>query len=239
MIEGLNFPKYLHGTPITMYKEHPYSIIEPKSGEHIAPKDQAAILSPRQISIIGALKRGFVKSSTYASLIKFLEDYRAQHPDDIGENLHHLIEDEDGNFSVGLRVNILGAPTDFEIILATVFLVVFNPEKFEQVYLEDEIGEINDYVAMCSLATNTMAVLASNADLNNPMVIKAIELQLKVHELINDYRWSGIKCELLAGIPAIIVMRRWGIVDSTSVVEHGINENVLFSDIVEKINQGK
>lgn len=235
MFYGNEFPKYLRSTPITMEDKHPFALMEPNSGEQILPKDFNTTLSARQRNLISTIQDVVRGSKNYGALIDSLEKFRANNPDAINETLHRIIENEEGVFSVGIQIALAGAPSDFEIHLATAFQVPFDPSLFDNIYLTEEIQEVDDLSVLAVTATNGMTILAQNCDLTNPMVIIGIEAQLSIHDMINEERWSAVKCELLGGIPAIIVMRRWGLLNSTVLIETGTDENTIFSDLIERI----
>lgn len=239
MFSGNDFPKYLRSTPIIMEKDHPFALMEPNSGNQILPEQYNTVLSPRQRKVISDLQTSIRGCDTYGQLIDVLDKLRTDKPDAIGEVLHRLLEDEDGNFNLGMQLVLVGAKEDFEIFLATAFKVKFDPELFQDIYLDEESQEVDDLTMLSVTATNAMTMLVQNCDIENPLVIMGIEAQLSVHDVINEQRWAGVKCELLGGIPAVIVMRRWGLLNSTTIVEHGVDENAIFSDLVESLLEGK
>lgn len=235
MFTGNTFPKYLYGTPIEMERNHPFAVMEPNSGEQILPKDFNTVLSARQRKIIDNLQHAMRGCKNYIELMNSLEDYSKKNPDDLEETLHHIIEDENGDFSIGLQMAIKAAPTDFSIFVATAFQVKYNPAIFDQIYSDEDVIEVDDYTVLSVSATNAMTIIVQNCDIENPAVPKAIAAQLSIHRSIDEYRWSGVKCEILGGVPPIIIMRRWGLLDSTKLNDNGIDENTIFGELVEKL----
>lgn len=237
MFTNKEFPKYLHATPIVVETKQPYAVLEPTTGEQIPPEQFTTALSERQQKIIKEIfRKTMIGQKTYIGMVKSLEDFSVKNPGTIGDTLHHLFEDENGDFHIGLQIEIVAVkPYDFDIQVATAFPVNHNPELFGEIYLEEDQGFVDDMTMLSVSATNAMSILAQNCDLSNPLVLAAVERNLEIHRSIDEYRWSGAACEIFGGIAAVIVMRRWGFLNSTGLTPKGIDENIQFANLVETL----
>lgn len=234
MYEGREFPKYLASTPIKMEAQHPYAVIEPNSGNQILPNQFDSILSPRQKSAVFKFKDIIFGCKTYGQLIDRISSVTEKVSDVYSKLKHHIVEDETGEFSIGIMVTVRASKTDYEICIATTIQVGLNHKLFEIAYDDEDVIEVDSYTTIAATATNAMSMLARSSDCRLPQVKNALTEFWNILQSINDYRWSGIKCELLAGIPALIVMRRWGVISVDNIIENGINEYTLFAELAEK-----
>lgn len=234
MYEGRHYPGYLGSTPIKMEVKHPYAVIEPNSGQQITPDQFDSILSPRQRMAVTKFKDIISGCRTYGQLIDRLANVTEKVSDVYSALQHHIIEGETGDFSVGIMVTIKPSPMDYEICLATTVEVVWDMKLFEIAYDDEDVIEVDSYTSIAASATNAMSLLSRGSDYRLPQVQKVLGSYWDILQSINEYRWSGIKCELLAGIPPLIIMRRWGVLSVDGIIENGIDENKIFAELAEK-----
>lgn len=239
MYEGRELPEYLSTTPILIETQHPYAVLEPNSGNQIPPSDFNNVLSPRQRYAVTKFKDIIRGSKTYGQLIDRISAVTENVSDVYKSLLHHVIEDDNGMFSVGLQVLIKASPTDYDIVIATVASVPLNMDKFELIYDDEDVMDVDALTTICASTTNAIAAIGQTTHVENPLVIKAINKYHQILMDIEEYRWSGIKCELLGGVPALYVMRRWGVVNLEGVVDGAVNEYTKFGDLVTKYGKKK
>lgn len=239
MYEGRELPEYLSTTPILMEKQHPYAVLEPNSGNQIPPSEFESVLSPRQRYAVTKFKDIIRGAKTYGQLIDRIASVTEKVGDVYNSLLHHVIEDDNGMFSVGLQVVIKASPTDYDIVIATAINIPLNMDKFEIIYNDEDVLDVDALTTICASTTNAIAAIGQTTHVENPLVINAI---IKYHQILMDidaYRWSGIKCEILGGVPALYVMRRWGVVNLEGIVDGAINEYTKFGDIVAQYGSKK
>jgi hypothetical protein len=235
MYEGREFPKYLGTTPIKMETQHPYAVVEPNSGEQIAPADLKNVLSPRSYQAVNKFANIIRGARTYGQLIDRLAAITEKVGDVYSNLVHHVVASEDtGAFNVGIQLSVKPSAMDFEVLLVTVIPVVYDPTIYDNIYLTEELDEVDSYTVICASSTNAMLILTQSSDINLPQVKTALSAYNAVNRNIDEYRWSGVTCELLHGVPPLFVMRRWGIVNNEGVIPEGYNEYAKFNELFEK-----
>lgn len=235
MYEGREFPNYLGTTPIKMETQHPFAVVEPNSGEQIDPGQLRNVLTPRSYNAVMKFPSIIRGARTYGQLIDRLAAMTEKVGDTYTNLIHHVVAAEDtGAFNVGIQISVKPSALDFEILLVTVIPVVYDPTIYDEIYLTEELDEVDSYTVICASSTNAMLILTQSSDINLPQVKAALSAYNAVNRNIDDYRWSGVTCELLNGVPPLFVMRRWGIVNNEGVIPEGINEYARFAEIFEK-----
>lgn len=239
MYEGRELPEYLSTSPILIETRHPYAVLEPNSGNQIPPSEFNNILSPRQRSAVTKFKDIIRGAKTYGQLIDRIASVTEQVSDVYKSLLHHIIEDDSGLFAIGLQVMIKASPTDYDIVIATAVNIPLNMDKFDIIYDDEDVLDVDALTTICASTTNAIASIGQTTHVENPLITNAL---IKYHQILMDidaYRWSGVKCELLGGVPALYVMRRWGIVNLEGIVDGAENEYTKFGDLVAKYGKKK
>lgn len=228
-----DFPRYLHLTPLEVDSNIEYAAVMPSTGEQIPKNMLYQAVTPRMLKLIKRIP-GFIRGKrTYFDLMKSLTEMVEHKPLDYSSVSHHLIEEETGMFILGIRINILPRnEDDYEVEISFVLPVIFDVELFNSIYTDIETQRAaDDYAISATAITNSFKLIASNVDMERYAVKNILKCLNDAHGAMETHRWLSIRDELEGGVPAIFVMRRWGVLDKSKVVPNGENELERFEKV--------